>query len=297
MSTVHSVNMECGLCGKVSRQRVCTSTICLGGCDLDFRPAPLARHMLFSDVHVCPECGFASYMLKLDCSAEEREKVRALVNGNRYRFSGSTVNSPVAARFIRQAMVCRTLGDLSGEMTAYLRAAWACDDAGDRCSRMIRRECENRTARLMQTEPDAELALIDADLLRRTFRYDEVIEKYSDFDERFPDAGERLSAMMAEELRRSRDHDPSCVRYCDGSFETVEEVRAVYPERGVGIKPPKLDTILRRRRILGRLEPDDPPHRRGIPHPTVRGQESGQITVRRRRPMRTPEEHDKGEEE
>ena len=51
----------CSVCHKESNQTIIGSTSTFGGCDLDTRPAPLARYLISSRIQTCPHCGYTNY--------------------------------------------------------------------------------------------------------------------------------------------------------------------------------------------------------------------------------------------
>ena len=52
---------KCGSCGRVCQQKTPEVYITFGPCDLDTRPAPLARYLISSRIQTCPHCGYTNY--------------------------------------------------------------------------------------------------------------------------------------------------------------------------------------------------------------------------------------------
>ena len=58
MSTFRERIVKCGCCGSKTTVTYIGSTNSFGGCDLDTRPAPMARWTINEWVQACPHCGY-----------------------------------------------------------------------------------------------------------------------------------------------------------------------------------------------------------------------------------------------
>ena len=179
MSTFFNRIIDCGCCGEKVRVTCIGSTNSLGGCDLDSRPAPMMRWTMCYWVQVCPHCGYVNPDIE-----EHIPDAESIINSKEYiSCSGFQIKAELARHFIRWGMICAKQNNLEEEMFAYLHAAWACDDSNEsEVAVLLRRRCETLLERLMEKNESDDLKLIDADLLRRSGQFDELIKKYSDAD-------------------------------------------------------------------------------------------------------------------
>lgn len=124
MTTLAEVKMSCGVCGEVSPQYVVSSTSSFGAPDLDLRPPPLARHIVHATVLRCRVCGYCAPDLSV-----ARPNLRSLVADECYRRLLEEDGLPEPARNWRcHAYLLGTAGDHAAAGSAYLSAAWICDD-------------------------------------------------------------------------------------------------------------------------------------------------------------------------
>ena len=176
MTTMLSQDATCAVCGTVSTQEILMSTSSFGASDLDLRPPPLARETLSLEVQRCPSCGYRASNLE-EASAE----AGSVVESDGYRRQAQDPRfTPLANDFLCLAMLHEASGDRASAGLATLRAAWACDDAGnEEAADTVRgltadhlRAAQPEGARFAR-DPATETCLL-VDVLRRCGRFHEA---------------------------------------------------------------------------------------------------------------------------
>ncbi len=174
MSLPMDITEKCAVCGKESLQTTLMSTNTFGGTpDLDLRPPEMMRSTMRWWVQECPHCGYVSG------SVDDKPAVKLewLKSEKFTSCGGRKFESDLAKRFYKQYLINVEACDEKGAFFAVLHAAWACDDAGDTDNAVYCRKCALTELEKLQ-EPDEELVIVKADLLRRTEQFDKLIAEY-----------------------------------------------------------------------------------------------------------------------
>ncbi len=183
MTTIDMQAMQCPACRMTVEVAVVSSTSTFGPCDLDTRPAPLARENLSFEVHRCDSCGLAWPSDWDVCAEPHRTALRELTGSNAYNALARLGGRPeLAQEFEQAAMVCEVAGDFAAAGWSCLRGAWACDDEGlDTAACELRLHANELWVRASEAgelfaEDASTEAAIRADVLRRAARFDEAAE-------------------------------------------------------------------------------------------------------------------------
>jgi len=117
----------CGVCGALSQHTHLLGIDRLGAPDLDGRPNEGAGSSLARWIHRCPECGYCEESI-----AVAPENAAEVVDSDAYRRQLHDPSVPhLASAFLCAAMIASAPPTrLERAAGLYLRAAWACDDAG-----------------------------------------------------------------------------------------------------------------------------------------------------------------------
>ncbi len=180
MTTFREVRLTCAVCGHTDTHTVLTSTSAFGASDLDTRPPPPARLTLPMEVQHCPACGYCARDV-----SKAPPVAQTVVARQEYQAQLQDRSFPYLANlFLCQSMIQEAAGDYASAGWAALRAAWACDDEGEkyasaavRCrSRAVAMFAEaHRKGQAFATEPGSEEAIL-SDVLRRSGRFSEAEE-------------------------------------------------------------------------------------------------------------------------
>jgi hypothetical protein len=122
MTTYAFVTQVCPACGNINEYQSLRSTNTFGSADLDLRPPPMKRDTLHTWVKRCSEC---------DCcfqtGLEGNDLNLEIMDTEKYQRVGKDHTLPELAKdFIRLGMLLQRLEKKS---SAWLHAAWVCDDA------------------------------------------------------------------------------------------------------------------------------------------------------------------------
>ena len=217
MSTFFDDEVNCSCCGGKVKVTCIGSTNSFGGCDLDTRPAPMQRWTMGYWIQACPHCGYVNSDLE-----EYIPGVESIINSKEYiECDGLQVEAELAKYFIRWGLICSKQNNLKEEVFAYLHAAWVCDDSNEReAAVLLRKKCETLLIRFMEEDESDDLKLIDADLLRRSGQFAEVIKRYSDADKC---ASKQIVVDgLRFEVEKAKDEDMNRYKFAgNGKFETV----------------------------------------------------------------------------
>ena len=180
MSTVYSKEVKCPACGKISMQQFLGSTNTMGPCDLDFRPAEMARDTMEYWIHECPECGFVTSNFE-----DEGVNPKFLTTGKYRTCDGISFKSGLAAMFYRAGLISEELGYMGDAARDFKCASWACDDAEDEENAV---KCRDRVIdaidrlpeqlRIEEREKYEAYLAVQADMLRRNGRFSEVFDRF-----------------------------------------------------------------------------------------------------------------------
>ncbi len=174
MTTFRRVERQCAVCGTTATHDVLTSTMAWGAMDLDTRPPMLARLTLHLTIQCCPACGYCA-----EDVGEATETARAVVHQPEYQRQLRDSTFPYLANlYLCLSTIREQEGDCAAAGWAALRAAWACDDAGN--------------------------AYADAAVYCRQ-RAITLFKKARSADQPFMQAAEEEDALMVDLLRRSGD--------------------------------------------------------------------------------------------
>ncbi len=178
MTTLQTVKVRCGACGKRSEITLVASTNQFGPPDLDQRPPEMARSTMPYWVYRCPRCGFCASRLE-----EGNPRLRDYLRSEEYQSQLSDSEVPrLAATFLCVSLLEARQGRLANAAWALIHAAWVCDDA-DR--EVQSRACRVRAADMVvraeaagqsvRSQPE-EVWLVQIDLLRRAGRMTDARE-------------------------------------------------------------------------------------------------------------------------
>lgn len=210
MTMIDDIEMKCCVCGETSSQPVLMSTNAWGHPDLDLRPPEMKRSTMNTWVLECPHCGYVSERLE-----EETPISKEFLETDEYKTcENHDFKRPLAARFYKNYMISKETGNKSSEFSNLLYCAWVCDDAEDVLSVEIRKKAAEVAGQLIEADHEnmTNLLLIKADLMRRSERFDEVIEEYENV--RFED--ELLNQIIEFQIEKATESDNRCY--------TVEDV-------------------------------------------------------------------------
>lgn len=126
----------------------------------------------------CPHCGYVASNLenKLEVPAD-------LLKTDEYlTCEGKSFKSELSERFYRHYLISKAENDYESDFLSLLHCAWTCDDNGDELAVEIRKMALKSLQKIEAQEYDEKnaLILIEADLLRRSLQFDEVIKKFKD---------------------------------------------------------------------------------------------------------------------
>lgn len=180
MTTIYSREITCACCGSIFEVSLIGSTNVFGSMDLDMRPPPMERDTLEYQIHQCPNCDYCAPNLE-----DAPDEASNIVKSSGYLTTLSDSRFPLlAGKFLAFAHIAKATGDKHQLLWATLRAAWACDDAGQD---YIEAAANCRTAAesvlseihvLGKSFCDDELTdqILRLDLLRRAGRFDDVAD-------------------------------------------------------------------------------------------------------------------------
>lgn len=179
MTTIIPTKIKCPACGKEITVDLIGSTNAMGYADLDLRPPEMQRSTMYQSTCMC-ECGNVF-------ESESNGGSRELVESEAYQScDGIDFNSQKAVMFYRAYMIDRESNpnDLASNFFHILYAAWACDDFDRENARKMRLIGINLLEQIINDEQyehvKNENLLIQADLLRRSGKFDLVIEKFKE---------------------------------------------------------------------------------------------------------------------
>ena len=179
MTTVFKQTGRCFVCGAENEYCVVASTNSFGSPDLDTRPPEMKRSTMDYWVQTCPVCGYAAVDV-----ADDTAVGRDFLETESYQScDGIPFVSGLAAAFYRHYLIQAADGRKEDAFFALLHAAWACDDAEDfACASRMRELAVGVADDLLVfgvLDWKDNLRLIRADLLRRTSRFDELLDQYA----------------------------------------------------------------------------------------------------------------------
>ena len=192
MTTFTEVDVRCAVCGELSRVAELTSTSSFGPPDLDLRPQGPARWALEFGVQRCRTCSYCAPSIG-SAPPGASEVVRSVV----YHGVSRGARLPRLARdYFCGALVAEGAAKSPESASrAFLKAAWACDDAGAAAQARI---CRERAAEMLvraiengELEPPREVAFaILADLRRRARHFEAALDACAEAELALEEAAE-----------------------------------------------------------------------------------------------------------
>lgn len=178
MTIIRDFEKKCSVCGRTSMQPVLSSTNSWGYPDIDLRPPEMQRSTMDTWLEECPHCGYVASNLenKLEVPAD-------LLKTDEYlTCEGKSFKSKLSERFYKHYLISKAEKDYGAEFLSLLHCAWTCDDKGDELAVEIRKMALKSMNKMKAQDTDEKTALIliEADLLRRSLQFDEVIRKFKD---------------------------------------------------------------------------------------------------------------------
>ena len=164
-----TVRKRCGCCGELyelSVAEIVPAEVRGELCDLDQRPPEPLRRAMYSQIFRCPYCGFTvgpkMRVVSEDYVLEEDYKT----------CEGRDLPEGTGADYYRLGMTSEKEHDLVNSFEAFLRAAWAFDDAGDDVNA---KKCRDRCIEMNTALPGKNSYdwLVRADIFRRAGRFAE----------------------------------------------------------------------------------------------------------------------------
>jgi hypothetical protein len=148
------------------------STNTRGSPDLDLRPSEMQRSTMHVWLQECPRCGFVNGNL-----SDPLPKAKEIINSAQYLSLSNDPGVPrLAGRFARFALLNKDDPEVAG--LALLKAAWVCDDEGEKVqAEDFRCQAADRMLELRPFADDEDRvtpAAVLIDILRRAGRFDEA---------------------------------------------------------------------------------------------------------------------------
>lgn len=210
MTIITKFEKKCSVCGRTSLQPVLGSTNTWGYPDIDLRPPEMQRSTIDTWLVECPHCGYVASNIenKLEVPAD------ILKTDEYLTCEGKNFKSKLSERFYKHYLISKAKKDYDSEFLSLLHCAWTCDDRDDELAVEIRKMALKSMYKIDSQDEDEKnaLKLIEADLLRRSLQFDEVIEKFKDviLDD------ETQNDIISFQIELSMNKDSDC--------HTVEEV-------------------------------------------------------------------------
>jgi hypothetical protein len=165
-------SVECGSCGGVSAHSVLAAFSLMGTPDLDLRPPPTARNKLHILMQRCPHCGYCAR--NIGQPPVDPEVVKSVA----YQAALARTDFPELARRFLASAVASSESDPFETASAYLQAAWVCDDAYRYAqaveSRRLAAEAYCRAQPFEDDNPGVTLGAVLVDILRRSGQFTEA---------------------------------------------------------------------------------------------------------------------------
>jgi len=125
VTTVHTQEVTCGLCGTTQAVTAVGSTNAFGSMDLGARPPQMRRSTVSHWLHECKDCGLVAGNLSVARASDAH-----IVASTAYRAELNHAGRPRLANvFVCGALLEEAGGDLVMAARRRLHSAWACDDA------------------------------------------------------------------------------------------------------------------------------------------------------------------------
>lgn len=177
MTTIIPEKIKCQVCGKEITVNLIGSTNAMGYADLDLRPPEMQRSTMYQSTSMC-ECGNVF-------ESASKGGSRELIESDAYQScDGIDFGSQKAVMFYRAYLIDKESNpnDLASNFFHILQAAWACDDFDIENARKMRLIGINLLEQIIKDDRYADRKndnlLMQADLLRRSAKFDLLIEKF-----------------------------------------------------------------------------------------------------------------------
>ncbi|MBE6497548.1 MAG: hypothetical protein E7Z81_04640 [Methanobrevibacter sp.] len=178
MTIITKFEKKCSVCGRTSLQPVLGSTNTWGYPDIDLRPPEMQRSTIDIWLVECPHCGYVASNIE-----NELEVPADILKTDEYlTCEGKNFKSKLSERFYKHYLISKAENNHDSEFLSLLHCAWTCDDNDDKLAVEIRKMALKSMYKIEPQEDDEKnaLKLIEADLLRRSLQFDEVIRKFKD---------------------------------------------------------------------------------------------------------------------
>ena len=178
MTIITKFEKKCSVCDRTSLQPVLGSTNTWGYPDIDLRPPEMQRSTIDIWLVECPHCGYVASNIE-----NELEVPADILKTDEYlTCEGKNFKSKLSERFYKHYLISKEEKDYNSEFLSLLHCAWTCDDNDDELAVEIRKMALKSMYKIEPQEEDEKnaLKLIEADLLRRSMQFDEVIRKFKD---------------------------------------------------------------------------------------------------------------------
>lgn len=215
MSTIFIRKKKCAVCGAENEIQVWGSTFVCGFYDLDFRPPEHERSLLYLKVEECSKCGFVGFNIE---SNEHADIYKKIADSYSYvECDGINFASRYSENFYKMFIINKHLS--MPEISSFImlrNAAWSCDDSKDYENAKI---CRIKALKyiedlLIKNPKDESLILIKIDFLRRSEKYDELINSYNDYE------------FTIEDYKRTCRFQKHLAKKEDNKIHTFEELAA-----------------------------------------------------------------------
>ncbi len=201
MTTLFRDSAICPVCGTELFYSSIGSTNTFGSMDLDTRPPEMERSTISHWLIECHECGYVSVDMAKPALVD-----KSFLSQEGYKTcDGYDFISNLTEGFYRYHLINKANGNYKAAAFALIHAAWTCDDAQDAKAPELRA----KAVELLDSNPDdynEGLYIMRADLLRRSFQYDKVIDDYE--NKAFSQS--LLNDIAKYQVKLAREKDAGC---------------------------------------------------------------------------------------
>lgn len=205
MTTIETHTIKCPLCGREVSIYFIMSTNAMGYADLDLRPPEMQRSTMYQTTTMC-YCGNVFESIPIGGSKE-------LVESENYQnCDGIEFDSSKAIMFYRAYLIDKESNpdDLLSNFSHILSAVWACDDFDNKNASKMREMAIDLINQIIEgdeyQERKNDYLLIKADLLRRSAKFEELINQFQDI--KFED--ELYQQILDFQIKKAGEKDDSC---------------------------------------------------------------------------------------
>lgn len=206
MTTLYRESTICPVCGTELTYSSIGSTNAFGSMDLDTRPPEMQRSTISHWLIECHECGYVSADMRTPALVD-----KAFLSQEDYKScDGYVFISNLTADFYRYYLINKANGNIKAAALALIHAAWTCDDVQDTNAPDLRA----KAAELLDMYPseyDEGIYIMRADLLRRSFQFERVIEDYN--NKTF--SQDLLNDIARYQVKLAQEKDTECYTVAD----------------------------------------------------------------------------------